>query len=315
MNKHFQVFVSSTYEDLREERQEIIQALLELDCIPSGMELFPASDDDQWSLIKRVIDDCDYYVVVIGGRYGSTGPDGKSYTQMEYEYAVSTHKPVLAFIHGDPGKLPCEKVEQHDHLRPKLEVFRQLAKQRMCRFWHSPQELGALLSRSMTQVIKQKPAIGWVRANAVPAAKMFYRDNNHILSTLSDHIERRIAKRAILIQYSGWNVLPILQELWRNTDAEINLYVLSPESTHTVGDQPRRIREFEACLARELAETNTGAVLRYWQYDVPASPRMIALDDNLIAFGPYLYQARDPKARETMDVWGGRSSPDAAAQW
>lgn len=67
--KKYQVFVSSTYEDLVPERQEIMHALLELDCIPAGMELFPAADEDQWSLIKGVIDDCDYYLVVIGGRY------------------------------------------------------------------------------------------------------------------------------------------------------------------------------------------------------------------------------------------------------
>ena len=40
--KRYQVFVSSTYEDLQEERREVMQALLELDCIPAGMELFPA---------------------------------------------------------------------------------------------------------------------------------------------------------------------------------------------------------------------------------------------------------------------------------
>ena len=83
MDKRYQVFVSSTYADLREERQEVIQALLELDCIPAGMELFPAADDDQWTLIRKVIDDCDYYIVILAGRYGSLGPGGKSYTQIE----------------------------------------------------------------------------------------------------------------------------------------------------------------------------------------------------------------------------------------
>src|SRR5215813_10584151 len=99
MDKRYQVFVSSTYDDLREERQEVMQALLELDCIPAGMELFQAANQDQWTLIKRVIDDCDYYLVIIGGRYGSIGPDGSSYTQMEYEYALSQKKPVIAFLH------------------------------------------------------------------------------------------------------------------------------------------------------------------------------------------------------------------------
>jgi hypothetical protein len=59
MDKRYQVFVSSTFTDLQEERRQVMQALLELDCIPAGMELFPASDETQWSLIQRVIDDCD----------------------------------------------------------------------------------------------------------------------------------------------------------------------------------------------------------------------------------------------------------------
>ena len=68
MDKIYQVFVSSTFTDLQEERKEVMQALLELDCMPAGMELFPASNDDQWTLIKRVIDACDYYLLIIGGR-------------------------------------------------------------------------------------------------------------------------------------------------------------------------------------------------------------------------------------------------------
>src|SRR5215210_4059094 len=102
MDKRYQVFISSTYKDLLEERQEVIQALLELDCIPAGMELFPAADDDKWALIKKVIDDCDYYIVIIGGRYGSLAASGVSYTHMEYEYALSQGKPVIGFLHINP---------------------------------------------------------------------------------------------------------------------------------------------------------------------------------------------------------------------
>src|ERR1035437_5854351 len=103
MDKRYQVFVSSTYEDLQEERREVMQALLALDCIPTGMELFSAADEDSWSLIERFISECDYYVVIVGGRYGSVAPDGKSYTEMEYDYAVKAGIPVLAFLHKDPG--------------------------------------------------------------------------------------------------------------------------------------------------------------------------------------------------------------------
>jgi hypothetical protein len=168
MDKRYQVFFSSTYVDLQAERQQVMQALLELDCIPSGMELFPAADDDQWNLIKQVIDDCDYYLVIIGGRYGSTGKDGKSYTQMEYEYAVSKDKPVLAFLHRNPGSIAAEKSEETSEGKIKLKAFRELAERKMCKYWASPEELGSVVSRSVVKLMKSRPAVGWVRADLVP---------------------------------------------------------------------------------------------------------------------------------------------------
>lgn len=165
MLKKYQVFVSSTYEDLREHRQEIMHALLELDCIPSGMELFPAADEDQWTLIKGVIDDCDYYIVVIGGRYGTIGPDGLSYTEMEYRYAVEREKPVIAFLHKAPETIQSKDSEQSDDGRRKLEEFRKLAQKKMCKYWATPQELGSVVSRSLVILQKNHPGVGWVRAD------------------------------------------------------------------------------------------------------------------------------------------------------
>lgn len=70
-SKRYQVFVSSTYEDLKEERNKVIQALLRIDCIPIGMENFNAADEDQFTVIQELIESCDYYVLILGGRYGS----------------------------------------------------------------------------------------------------------------------------------------------------------------------------------------------------------------------------------------------------
>lgn len=168
IEKRFQVFVSSTYSDLIEPRQEVMQALLELDCMPAGMELFPAADDDQWTLIKKVIDDCDYYIVVIAGRYGSIGPGGKSYTQMEYEYAVETGKPVIAFLHKEPGSLPANVVEHGEAGKKRLEEFRALTQKKMCKFWATPADLGSVVSRSIVKLMKSNPGVGWIKADALP---------------------------------------------------------------------------------------------------------------------------------------------------
>ncbi len=164
--KRYQVFISSTYVDLVEERKEVIQALLELDCMPSGMELFPAANESQWNLIKQVIDECDYYVLIIGGRYGSISePDGISYTEKEYDYAVTIGKPTIAFLHKSPGKIASEKTESKDKGKELLAAFRKKVEQKLCKHWDSAAELGSVVSRSLVQLMRSTPAVGWVRAN------------------------------------------------------------------------------------------------------------------------------------------------------
>lgn len=171
MTKKYQVFVSSTYEDLQEERQEVIQALLELDCIPSGMELFPAADESQWDLIKSVVEECDYYILIIGGRYGSLGPEGISYTEMEYRYAIKLGKPTIAFLHKDPGRLPANKCEEKEENKKKLAEFRSFVQRNVCKHYDSAPGLGAVVSRSLVQLMKKTPAVGWVRADRLPDEK------------------------------------------------------------------------------------------------------------------------------------------------
>ncbi|EGR1569434.1 DUF4062 domain-containing protein [Vibrio parahaemolyticus] len=179
MEKRYQVFVSSTYADLKEERQHVIQALMEMDCIPAGMELFPAADEEQWEFIKRVIDDCDYYLLIIGGRYGSTTDDGISYTEKEFDYAVENGLKVVALIHGEPDDIPFGKSEKDEALRNKLFSFRdKVMDGRLVKFWTVSKELPGLVALSMTKTIKMYPATGWVRANNVA--------NEDILVELND---------------------------------------------------------------------------------------------------------------------------------
>lgn len=110
MDKRYQVFISSTYSDLKDERKQIIESLLNAKYIPAGMELFSASDDEQFKYIKKIIDNCDYYILIVAGRYGSINPNsGLSYTEQEYNYAIERGIPVLSFINRSPEALPLEK--------------------------------------------------------------------------------------------------------------------------------------------------------------------------------------------------------------
>jgi hypothetical protein len=118
MNTRYQIFVSSTYSDLREERERIIHELTRIGYIAVGMEQFPATDEEQLEYIRAIIDESDYYVVVIRGKYGSTTSDGISFAEKECDYALETKKPVLAFLFKNPGQLT---VDETDNNPEKLE--------------------------------------------------------------------------------------------------------------------------------------------------------------------------------------------------
>jgi hypothetical protein len=168
VERRYQVFVSSTYTDLIAERSEVMQALLELECMPAGMELFPAATETQWGWIRKVIDESDYYLVIVAGRYGSVSKDtGISYTEMEYRYAVEQGKPVIGFVHADPTSISVKNAESSPERRAQLESFRGLVKTRLCKTYNNPSDLGAKVSRSITQLKKQHPVPGWIRADEV----------------------------------------------------------------------------------------------------------------------------------------------------
>ena len=151
MDKRYQIFVSSTYADLKEERQKVIQALMEMDCIPSGMELFPAADEEQFEFIKKVIDDCDYYLLIIGGRYGSVGADGLSYTEREYQYAIECGIKVIALLHESPDEISVSKSEINETLRERLRVFREQVKTgRLVKTWKLADQLPGLVALSLS---------------------------------------------------------------------------------------------------------------------------------------------------------------------
>ena len=193
MTKRYQVFVSSTYVDLKEERAKVIQTIMELDCIPAGMEIFPAIDEEQFNFIKRIIDDCDYYLLIIGGRYGTVAEDGLSYTEKEYNYAIEKGIRVLALIHSNPEEIPLGKSEGNNKLRDKLEKFKTLVStNRLVKSWRSADELPGLVALSLSKTIKTYPAVGWIRANTIvnPEILQELNEQRKLNEELREKLER-----------------------------------------------------------------------------------------------------------------------------
>ena len=167
MEKKFQVFVSSTYEDLKDERNEVIKAILEMGHIPVGMEMFSAADEEQWKVIARTIDSIDYYTIVVAHRYGSLTNEGISYTEKEFDYALSKGVPILGFVIDGSAPWPASKTESDSKKVKKLSAFKAKAKTRLIQFWSNKEDLRGKFSVALMKAIVNSPRTGWVRANEV----------------------------------------------------------------------------------------------------------------------------------------------------
>ena len=171
MEKKYQIFISSTYEDLIEERRKVQDAILSMYQFPIGMEMFSAADEEQWQIIKETIDSSDYYVLIIAYRYGSIIESGEekgiSYTEKEYRYAVSRKIPVLAFLADEKSvAVTPDKIEKDEDSKRKLARFKEEVRaNRIIDFWKSKQYLAKKVIYALSKQMYRNKRPGWVRAD------------------------------------------------------------------------------------------------------------------------------------------------------
>jgi nucleoside 2-deoxyribosyltransferase len=195
--KKLQVFVSSTFSDLIKQRQAAVEAILAAGHIPAGMELFTAGDESQMEVIKQWIDESDVYLLILGGRYGSIEPKtGKSYTHLEYEYALAQAKPVFACVIKDEAIDARVKTEGKDILElenpQKLKDFREEVLSKMSEFWEDTKDIKITITGKLSQLMRRENLVGWVRPNT---------QSN--LPALADEIARLSRENADLRQQVG----------------------------------------------------------------------------------------------------------------
>ena len=171
--KKYQVFISSTQKDLIEERQDIMQALLESKCIPAGMELFSSANKKSWEIIKQDIDESDFYLLVIAGMYGSLTKDDLgntiSFTEKEYNYAVENKKPIMVFMYKNVDDLPAGKVEKSQLGKKRLEKFKKRIydSNMQVSFWTNTGELISKIKSSIQDLIRTTPSAGWIKGTTL----------------------------------------------------------------------------------------------------------------------------------------------------
>lgn len=176
--KKYQIFVSSTYLDLIDERQAAVEAILKAGHIPAGMELFTASNQSQWSIIQRWIDESDLYMLILGGRYGSIEPEsGLSYTELEYNYALTQDKPLFAVIIKDEALDAKVKTSGRSVLESenpqKMKDFKNKVLSNMSSFFEDHKDIKLAVHESVGKLQHENKLIGWVRADEVLNPKQY----------------------------------------------------------------------------------------------------------------------------------------------
>jgi hypothetical protein len=164
-DKRYQVFISSTFSDLQGERREIWQRLIDLNFIVAGMESFPASSQTPFEYIKPLIETSDYFLLILGARYGSM-PEGASisYTEMEFDYATSLGIPILVFL-PTPEKVSDATKADRDEAKFALlsSLIQKASAGRMVTHWRDVESLSSAVVQAVVFEERRNPQTGWVR--------------------------------------------------------------------------------------------------------------------------------------------------------
>lgn len=163
MVKKYQIFISATYEDLKEERKKVQDTILSMSQFPAGMEMFSASNEEPWEIVREAIDNSDFYVLIIGHKYGSVIEEGEyagiSYTQREYYYALREKKiPIFAFLIDSKVPLTPDNMEQDIVKKEKLQAFKKEIKSRHhVVWWENKYDLASKVSIALSYKFKNEP--------------------------------------------------------------------------------------------------------------------------------------------------------------
>ena len=249
MNKKLQVFVSSTYTDLKEERQAAVEAILDAGHIPAGMELFKAGNRSQLETIYKWIDESDVYMLILGGRYGSIEEEsGLSYTELEYRYALSKSMPVFAivlsesFLTSKINILGLEHVIEQNN-NDKYILFKKFVISKIIRKSDDCKDIQMNIVLTLNEFIDQYDLSGWIRGN-------YIKNNNdefdnltkvfkHIKAYEDSNLHVPVSYYEYFMQYGHRYIDGVFQD----TNADQILYKYYSEIFYTAGIIDKIINE------------------------------------------------------------------------
>ena len=164
IDKRYHVFISTTEADMHAERVVLSQTLVSQGFFSWGLEQRTPLTT---AFARRQIDDCDYFILMLGSRYGELSASGVSYMHLEYIYAVTKQKPILVLMY----EAPESRADQYQDKTPEgnikfLDFRRQLQRERdMVMTFRDLRDLEVAIRHTMPQFLTRYPAQGWIRPN------------------------------------------------------------------------------------------------------------------------------------------------------
>ncbi len=185
MQKKLQIFISSTFLDLRAERQAAVEAILKAGHIPAGMELFTAGNQSQMETIKRWIDESDVYMLILGSKYGSIeASTSLSYIELEYDYAASKEIPLFSVVISEKvldskTKTLDPDVIEKDH-PDELIRFREKVLSKISSFFSDPKDIKLAVHETLADFLTRYKFNGWIPGSEATDIRPFIEEINNL---------------------------------------------------------------------------------------------------------------------------------------
>ncbi len=161
------IYLSSTYEDLKDYRRTVIDALRKSGYQVINMEDYVARDERPVDACLKDIDQVELYVGIFAFHYGYIppikhgNPEGLSITELEYRHAEKAGKTCLVFLAEENlawSRLHMDDCTGQGEGGEKVKRLRQhLSSEKMGSFFNSPHQLASLVQAAVIQSLSAKP--------------------------------------------------------------------------------------------------------------------------------------------------------------
>lgn len=152
LNSSFKsVFLSSTFEDMKEYRKAIIDRIIKRRMVPICMENWGANANKVTSVITDEVKKADIYLGIFGTRYGYVDENtNMSMTEIEYREALASNKPILVYI----AKNAKDDITTGGNSQKMLELLTEIEKERIVYYFNSIDQLGEQVFADLERYIK-----------------------------------------------------------------------------------------------------------------------------------------------------------------